>query len=107
MPALRGRGVLPVQEILLLLLLLPRLGPLRVERLHLEPFLGGEARQVPDEADQLPACKLALLALVAPSGHAGEAHAVLDDGEKLPVGKPPRPREPPVRRARAQPLAPP
>src|SRR6267142_3599347 len=79
MPTLYWGGLLTLQEALLILLLLALLGSFRIERFHLDPFLWSEARQVPDEVHQVPTCKLALLTLVAPRGHTGEADPVLDD----------------------------
>src|SRR5207253_9945689 len=80
MPTLRRGRVLALQEAFLVLLLLALLGSFRVERLHPEPFLWCEMRQVPDGVHQVPALKLVLLALVTPSGHAGESDNVFDDG---------------------------
>src|SRR5713226_1299493 len=61
-------------------------GPFGIIALHLQALVGGELRQMTNEADQLPAIFLRAMT-AAKRGHACEAHAVLDDPEKLAIGK--------------------
>src|SRR6266849_7107378 len=62
------------------------LGPFGIIALHLHALVRGELRQMTNETDELPAVFLRAMT-AAERGHAGEAHAVLDNPEKLAVGK--------------------
>src|SRR6266849_821380 len=62
------------------------LRPFGIIALHLQALVGGKLRQMTDKTDELPAIFLGAMT-AAKRGHAGEAHAILDNPEKLAVGK--------------------
>src|SRR5688572_12559710 len=54
---------------------------------NLLDFTLADAREMPDEVDQMPCGFLALPRSSAPARHTGEPDAVLDDPEQLAVGQ--------------------
>ena len=63
------------------------LGTFGVELLHLFQFLLAELWQVADKMDQLPTILIFLRRVVSPRRHAGQAYAIVNDVEQLPIGE--------------------
>src|SRR5437762_2071663 len=93
---------LALQELLVFLHLSPFLRTLWIETLHFKFLFSRKLGEVADEADQVPARALALLAAVAPARHPSEAHAVFDDVEQLAVRQLLGLRQPQVGRSRIE-----
>src|SRR5258708_37288102 len=61
-------------------------GPFGIIALHLHALVRGELRQMTNKTDELPADFLRAMTDTK-LGHAGDAHAVLDDPEKFGSGR--------------------
>src|SRR6266545_109272 len=81
------RTVFTLEKLLFLFFLLPVLGTLGVQLLHLFQFLLADLWQVADEVDQLPTILIFFRRVVSPRGHAGQAFTIVDNVEQLPIGE--------------------
>ena len=75
------------QKVLFLLIFLAIVRPLRILVLHFQPFFHRQLRQAPEEKHQFPTNVRRGVGTSAKRRHAGEAHSIFDDPEKLAVGK--------------------
>src|SRR5260370_14623082 len=88
-----------VQKIIFLLFYRPVVRACGIIALHFDAFRGGEMRKVTDKVNQVPTILGAsMLAAIGKCWHSREPHAILDDPEKLAVGKILRFRQTHIRR---------
>src|SRR3977135_2003761 len=87
---MRGFGFLlqrrAAQKISFFVFFLAISGPFRIITFHLQALVGRELGKMTNKTDQFPAVFLRSVSS-AESGHAGKAHAVLDNPEELAIRK--------------------